>query len=178
MAVTVANIFVEPMQVTWGSTDLGCTEGDTELSRDEAATDVVCHQTGTNVLDSINTGMVMTLSMVIKEFSVANFDELIAAAGGIKNTSAASDAYGFGFNRDFTGQLSRAQVLVLHPERLAAATKTSDWNFNKAYPVISGITWSGESTQAMSIEWKIFPDTSKATGLEYAFYGDGDLTYT
>jgi len=174
--MAIPEVLVEPHSVTWKTTDLGCTEGDIEILREPQFTPVVCHQTGTNERDRIRTGMIVSVSMTIKEFTDANFDELIGLAGGVKNTSAATDAYGYGFNRDFTSMSSLADVLVLHP--LSQATKVKDWNFHLSYPIVESIVYSGEATQSLTLTWSILPDDTKASGLEYVIRGDGDLVYT
>ena len=88
MSGNIQNIKVEPCQVIWNGTDLGFTDGDLEISIEEAAVDITAHQEGTNVLDGIRTGKKASLAVTIKETSVAQLTTLLLAGGG----SAASAA--------------------------------------------------------------------------------------
>jgi hypothetical protein len=286
---TVANIRVEPCNVSFNGSDLGFVDGDIEIASEEQGAEITAHQEGTNVLDIIRTGKNVEVTMTLKESSLAQLQTLLALGGGATgalaeittvaciadvsgslnnrfffiygasgvgycvwfnvnsagtdpsipgftsvpvaiatsdsaNTvadlvAAALDALadfaapnpaaatitvtnaaagtrtapdtgnsgftltvtqtgttaltGWGKSKDFTGMLSQAAKLILHPTRLSGTDKTEDINFWKAYPMLDSITASGENPRTVSVTWKVFPDSSKADAIRLYAIGDG-----
>jgi hypothetical protein len=85
---TLGNIKVEPCKVLWAGTDLGFTDGDLEVSPEEAGVEITAHQEGTNVLDMIRTGKKVELSVTLKETSAAQLRTMLEAGGGATATVA------------------------------------------------------------------------------------------
>lgn len=85
---TLGNIRIEPQQVTWDGVDLGFTDGDVELNHEEPSSDITAHQKGTQVLDSIRTGQVLTVGTVLKETSIAQINKMIQAGGALAVAAA------------------------------------------------------------------------------------------
>lgn len=84
MSENLNNVAVEPVQVTFGSLDLGLTEGDIEAKMDENAVDVMAHQHGTSILDAIRTGKkIDDISITLKETALAKITSLIQAGGDL-----------------------------------------------------------------------------------------------
>lgn len=78
-------------------------------------------------------------------------------------TPGTTESYAWGNAKDFTGMLSQAAQLILHPSALSAADETRDISFWKAYPMLGSIVKSGENPSTVSVEWAIFPDLSRST---------------
>lgn len=85
----VENIKIEPSSVTWDGTDVGCTEGDLEVTLDEQVTDIVCHQTGTQLQGQLRTGKNVEVAVLLQETSTAQLDSFLAVAGGTITTATA-----------------------------------------------------------------------------------------
>lgn len=77
----ILNIKVEPCTVEWDGDDMGFTDGDLEVAPEEQSVDIMAHQEGTNVLDSIRTGNGCKLSVTLKETSLAKLQALLAVGG-------------------------------------------------------------------------------------------------
>ncbi len=89
MSINVSNVTVEPCQAIWDDTDLGMTEGDIEITVEEQGVEIKAHQEGTNILDMIRTGKNVSLSLTLKETSVAQLTTLLTAGGGQAASTAA-----------------------------------------------------------------------------------------
>lgn len=77
----VNNIQIEPCLVYWGGEDLGFTDGDIEVSPEEQAVDITAHQEGTNLLDAFRTGNNLSLSVTLKETTLAKITDILTAGG-------------------------------------------------------------------------------------------------
>lgn len=169
---TLANITVKPVKVLWNSVDLGFTEGDIELTTEEQAVDITSHQTGTNVLDAIRTGVNVSLSLTLKETSDAQLQTLIELAGGSVTPGGGTKVSGWGISKQFTGQAADSAALILHPVVNADDDFLQDVVFWKAYPMVESIVHSGENPRTVSVTFKIFPDDTRAAELQFFGYGD------
>ena len=78
---TVANIKVEPCNVTWDGDDLGFIDGDLEITTEEQSVDITAHQEGSQLLDSIRTGNTVSIALVLKEAAIAQMQRLLQAGG-------------------------------------------------------------------------------------------------
>ena len=138
---TVTNVEVRPVNVTWGGSALGFTDGDIEVAFVEDTVDVQAHQEGTNVLSAIRTGKSVEISLTLKEVNKANLDYLYGQSGSSATASGASaSVVGWGNAKDFTQVLTQAGKLVLHPVANGATNYTEDLAFWKAYPVPGSLT--------------------------------------
>lgn len=171
----VANIKVQPMKVSWGASALGFTEGDLELTFVEDKVDVTAHQEGTNILSHIRTGRGFEITMPLKETNRELVNYMLGQTGqSVTASGGASAVIGFGGGRDFTQTLGQALKLNLHPVTKASADKSEDWSFWKAYPDPESIVYSGENASILSISFKIYPDSTKATEARLGVFGDSD----
>ena len=82
MAGTVANIILQPMEVTWGSVSMGFAQGDITITTEEQFVDILAHERGTNVLDKLRTGKTMEVTTTLEEFSTAIYDQMYGAQAG------------------------------------------------------------------------------------------------
>jgi hypothetical protein len=171
MAVT--NINVSPMEVTWGASAIGFTDGDMEFTLEDQAVDVTAHQEGTNVLSAIRTGKNASIAMTIKETSVAMVQYLLGQSGSVETASGASaEVVAWGGAKDFTHVLSQASALILHPVKNDANNRAEDITAWLAYPMVETMTFSGENPNTIQVTFRIFPDMSKASEFRLFVFGD------
>lgn len=178
---TLANIKVEPCSVKWGTTDLGFTDGDISIEMEEALVEVTAHQTGTTVLDQIRTGgaVVSDITITLKETSVAQLKALISGQMGDSMTPAAgTEVIGLGTSHQFTGILGDCLKLILHPVTKGAAVYTDDICVWKTYPMVSSIVKSGENPNTVEVTFKVLPDTTLDSKVQYMVIGDHTQTFT
>lgn len=88
MPITTGNINIEPSDAVFDGTDLGCIEGDVEVTTEEQLSDQTCHQTGTQVVDSIRTGKNVSIGMALKETSVDQVKTLLGFGGATVTAEA------------------------------------------------------------------------------------------
>lgn len=172
---TVANIQIEPCSVTWGSTDLGFTEGDIGIKVQENMVDITSHQTGSDVLGHFRTGKSVEVSLTLKETTRAKLEEIFVAGGGTTTPSAGTEVSGWGSSKQFTSTIAAAQKLVLHP-LTKGAVLTEDYTFWLAYPMIDSITLSAENATTVSVTFKCYRDDTKKA--EVSLFCKGDSTQT
>jgi hypothetical protein len=177
MAIDVTKIIVEPMTVTFDGTDLGAIEGDIEIGFEEKTVDIKSHQTGDVVLDSIRTGRaIKEMKLTLKETSVAQLKSAFAAYGTLTTPTSGTEVIGIGLDKLFSSVSGDAAKLVLHPVG-AGATKTRDWAFWLALPMVESIKFSGEKEETCSVTFKIYPDLTKPENVQYAVFGDHTQTF-
>lgn len=169
----VANIKVQPMNITWGGSALGFTDGDLEVAFAEDLVDVTAHQEGTNIISAIRTGKSVEIAVTLKETSAAGIQYIMGAAATVDNASGATgNVVGWGSAKDFTQVLSQAGKLVLHPVVNASNNYTEDLAFWKAYPVPGSFSFSGENPSTLSVTFRCFPDSTKATAFRLGVIGN------
>lgn len=173
MAVTVSNVLVQPMHVTWSASSLGLTEGDIEITFIEDLVDVTGHQEGTNVLSAIRTGKRAEVSVTMKETNRALVKYMLEQSGqSITASGGASAVVGWGSGRDFTQVLTQAAALKFHPVTKAANDYSEDIQFWKAYPKPESFVFSGENPSTLTIQFLIFPDSTKDTEARLGVVGN------
>lgn len=158
---------------TVGAKLAGFTDGDVELSVDEQMVDVTAHQTGTNVLSRIRTGLVIEdVTIAFKETSVAQMRDYITQMGASMTPSGGTEAFGIGTSKQFTQVLDQAEKLVMHPVVLAAGTLTRDWAFWKAYPKLDSVSHSAENPMMVNVSFQVYPDYTKDARVRYCVFGN------
>ncbi len=163
--------------------DLGAIDGDVVPAKETSYLDVTAHQTGTNVLSHISTGMSLNLPLVLKETSTSQLRKIMATGEGdvlIPDGTGVSstEVFGWGNSRQFKQTIGRSRKLVLHPVTLPTSNKSRDITFWKAFPTFSEFTFSGENVLMLSVEFKIYPDYSKDSRVNFFARGDGSQTLT
>jgi len=163
--------------------DLGAIDGDVAPAKETGYVDVTSHQTGSNVLSHISTGMSWNLPLVLKETSTSQLRKIMATGEGdvlIPDGTGVSstEVFGWGNSRQFKQTIGRSRKLVLHPVTLPTSNKSRDITFWKAFPTFSEFTFSGENVLMLSVEFKIYPDYSKDSSVAFCARGDGSQTLT
>lgn len=153
--------------------DWGFTEGDIEPSLDQQILSITSHQTGTEELTSIITGMVVELPITFKELSQDNLDRLIKmTSGGAVTPSGGSELIGFGSGQNFDNIIDKAARLILHPARLPQSDRSEDYCIWLAYPKIDSLSFSGESEQRVSVTFKAYRDDFVHSSVDKIAKGD------
>ena len=163
--------------------DLGAVDGDIVPAKEQTYVDVTAHQTGTNVLSQISTGITMNLPLVLRETAVSQLRKIMATGEGdvlIPDGTGVSstEVFGWGNSNQFKQTLGRARKLVLHPVVLPSSNKSRDVTVWKAFPKMNDITYSGENMHMYNVEFTIYPDYSKDSRGSFCVFGDGSQTLT
>jgi len=155
--------------------EVGFIDGDIELALTEDVSDQTAHQTGTQIITALRTGRnIDNVSLTMKESDAAKLKTLIEASGTEFTPSGgtAVSAWGSEDTKAFGNVLTDCRKLVLHPIRLPDNDLSGDFCFWRAYPLLSGITLSGESPRTISVDFKILPDQLLDVRARQFVYGD------
>lgn len=155
--------------------ELGALDGDIELALTEDLMDVTSHQTGTQIITALRTGRnIDNISLTMKESDATKLKAIIETSGIEYTPSAGTpvSAWGSEDTKAFANISSVCRKLVLHPISVAEGTLTSDFCFWRAYPILTGLTISGESERLISVEFKIIPDQLLVKQARQFVYGD------
>lgn len=170
---TTANIQLKPCSVTWGTTDLGFTDGDLEITLEETLVDITSHQTGADVLGHFRTGKTVEMSLTLKETTVAKLKDIFAAGGGSVTPASGTEVIGWGASKQFLSTIADAKKLVLHPLTKSGSDHSEDITFWLAYPMIESMTLSAESPATVSVSFKVYRDDTKDAKINMIAIGDG-----
>lgn len=162
--------------------DLGYCDGNIEQSHQENYVDVTSHQTGSQVMSQIHTGNTVGLTLSLKESSVSQLRKILLAEGnsmipdgtGVSGT----EVMGYGTAQQFKQTLGRARKLKLHPTALASSNLSRDLTFWKAFPKLSGLSFSGEEILMLPVEFMVYPDYTKDSKINMCVFGDSTQTLT
>lgn len=153
--------------------DLGLIEGSVDLSTGEDLSEVFGQQFGTQKLDDIRSGLnIEAVTIELKESTVAKIKEILSAGGSTYTPSGGTEVVGWGSKKRFLPVGTDARYLNIHPRRLASSDRSADWTFWKAYPNLSGINFSGEDQQLISVEFNFYPQIRYAEEVETFVFGD------
>jgi len=157
--------------------EVGFIDGDIEVGLTEDLLDVTSHQTGTQIIQALRTGRnIENLALTMKESDAAKLKAIIEASGveflpsGMGATAVS--AWGSEDTKAFGNISSDCRKLVLHPLTQADTVYTSDLCFWRAYPILTGLTISGESPRLINVEFKIIPDQLLEKEARQFVFGD------
>lgn len=143
--------------------EVGFIDGDIELGLTETLVDIQSHQTGGQIIAALRSGRnIENISVAMKEADAAKMKQIIEASGveftpsGVGATAVS--AWGSEDEKAFANILEDCRKLVLHPVAKADADLSEDFCFWRAYPLLTGLTISGENPRIMNVEFKILPD--------------------
>lgn len=167
---------------TYGETaaDVGCIDGDIELAIDTQRIDLTCHAEGTNILGKIPTGRTISVTMNLKETTVAQLKKMLVKMGGSYTPVGASgtEIVGIGTGADFVPESSKYSPLRLHPKVLAAGDRSRDIYAPKAFPLMEGLTFSGESVFTIPITFECYVDQTLNSKANILIFGDNSQALT
>lgn len=157
------------------SLELGFLDGDIELGLTEDLLDVTSHQTGTQVIQALRTGRnIENLALTMKESDAAKLKAIIESSG-VEYTpggGTAVSAWGSEDTKAFGNISSACRKLVLHPISKTSTDYSEDFCFWRAYPLLTGLTLSGENPRLINVEFKIIPDEILVKEARQFVYGD------
>jgi hypothetical protein len=153
--------------------DFGFTDGDLEISMDQQLLDITAHQTGTEILTALVTGMNVELGVALKEISDENLQRLIEQTTGDAFTPVGgTKLQGYGSGQNFRNVLEKAGRLILHPAGKPRSEREDDLCAPLAYPKLDNITFSGENPQLINVTFRVFKDEFLPKQIDKVFLGD------
>jgi hypothetical protein len=155
-------------------TELGCLDGDIEVSNEAEYTDITCHATGDLVVAKLLKNISNEVSLTMQETNVENLKKVITIIGGsyLPSGAAPTELLGVGTGGFGKNLFGLAQPLTLHPKRKVAADKSGDYRFWKAVPVLESITFSGSESLKFPLVFSVFPDDTKPEQINIFSVGD------
>lgn len=160
--------------------EIGYLDGDVEVGLDEQLFDVTAHQTGTQLLGQLRTGVTAgPITLTLKEAVVAKLKAIIEKGIGAPFTpvagtspTAVTAVGALAGSKQFGNVTADGGKLVLHPTKNAATDYSGDLAFWLSYPKLNSVTFSGEANKAIEVEFSIFLDDSKQNAASVFVYGD------
>ena len=163
---TRANMKIGNMRYTFNSVDLGYTD-ELEVNFENEWYERMGDQTGSTILDMILSGQKSSLTVMIKEFTVANINKVMLGGTLAVNLFEWGGSLAGGL-----AALTSAATITLHPLDVDDATLTSDHNFFKAAPIaIAGVKMTSKGDQVLPVTFRVLGDTAKARGKQHYSYG-------
>ncbi len=82
MSYSISKVKVQPCKAIWNDVDFGLTQGDMEIKSKENSVDIMGHQEGSNILDSIRTGKHVEIGLTLIETSLDKLQTMLGIGGG------------------------------------------------------------------------------------------------
>lgn len=164
---------------------LGYIEGDVEVGMDEQLFQIISHQTGSQLLGELRTGVTVgPITLSLKEATVAKLKDLLEKGIAVPFTPSLGvtptevTAVGaLAGSKQFANVTADGGTLVLHPTKLDLDDYSGDLCFWLAYPKLNSVTFSGEANKMIEVEFSIFLDESKVNEASVFVYGDHTQNY-
>lgn len=157
-------------------TELGYIDGNVELGLNEQLFDIVAHQTGTQLLGQLRTGVTPgPITLSLKETVAEKLQSLMDGIGVDYTPSGGTEVKAIGAlagSKQFANVVADAGKLVLHPTKNAETVYTDDFAFWVAYPKLNNLVFSGEENRMIEVEFSIFLDEAKVNEASVFVYGD------
>lgn len=154
--------------------ELGCIDGDLEVSFKESFIDVNCHAQGVTPVAQLKNGVSsVEITLNLQETTLAKLKKMFTKTGGSFTPDGGTEVFGMGTFKNFENMFKFATKLRLHPVRLLDGDKSEDWTFHKAMPNLTGVTFSGENVFAVPVTFKVYPAESVDSRVNYFSIGDG-----
>ncbi len=154
--------------------ELGCIEGDIEVSFEESFIDVTCHAEGTTPVAQLKNGVSsVEVTMNLEETTKEKLKKMFVKSGGSFIPDNGSEVFGMGTFKNFENMFKYATKLRLHPVRLLDGDMSEDYTFHKAIPNLTGLTFSGENVFTLPITFKVYPAEGVDSRVNYFSIGDG-----
>lgn len=156
--------------------ELGLTDGSIEVATEAQNVDVTAHQSGSEIISHINTGNNVSITVSIKETTMAKLKKAFIQMGDAalpEGTGAsATEVFGWGISRQFKQSHERARKLVLHPKVLPESNYSRDLCFWKAFAMPESLSFSGEEILTLPVNFMCYLDSSKPSAIQKFCYGD------
>jgi hypothetical protein len=163
--VTVANVFTGEKQ------DLGGTDGAVEFSPSFDFVDVVADQIGTTMLDKIQSGNNLEVSMSLLEVTSDRWSQIVGNIAGDEMTpSGGTKLVGAGESKRFVNMKQYARELLLKPS--GSTDDLRNVTIWKAFPNMDSVNFSGNDLQVMEVTFSAFRDSTKESEINVFAFGD------
>ncbi|MEM4359732.1 MAG: hypothetical protein QXT45_04330 [Candidatus Bilamarchaeaceae archaeon] len=157
--------------------DIGLTE-DFELGLQTSLVDVTASQFGATVLERLRNGMnIESISVNMKEVVVSKMKAIMEPHYPEFTPTGGTPVQGIGNSKDFSNVSRDSGKLVIHPMRLPESDRTEDFAFWRACPLLTGLNFSGESEQMMTVEFSILPDWLLDRAVAHGVFGDHEQNF-
>ena len=170
--MSLSDVKVRSMDVQWNATDLGSISGGCEIAVDVQSTDISVDSSGTTVVDSVQTGVGITISMTLMELNAANYNLMVSTCSGGSFAGSDATVHGYGTSKVGTSMLAMAQQLRLRP--VGNSDNAEDWTFWKATPILESLSFAPDAANSMTVSFRCFPDSSKDSTISLGCFGDND----
>lgn len=151
--------------------EFGATE-DVELSPEFSFVDVMASQLGETLLDQIQNGNNITITVPAKEVTAALFQNTLGAVEGDTITVGGNTITGIGESRRFNNMKQYCGELMLRPaNENNLANAVSIW---KAKPDFTSINYSGSDLQIMELEFTAYRDSDRPTAVSLCAFSYPD----
>ena len=179
------SVFVVTVVKQGFSLPLGYLEGDVQLGLEEQLFDVTAHQTGTQLLGQIRTGVTAgPITLTLKEATVAKLKALMEGGIAVAYTptegmtpTEVTAVGALAGSKQFGNVTEDGGTLVLHPTKNLVNDYSGDLCFWLAYPKLNSVTFSGEANKSIEVEFNIFLDESKVNAASVFVYGNHTQNY-
>ena len=173
--MALADIKVKPVTVTWDGLDLGSTSGGASVTPAAELVDIVADQQGSQPIDSVLTGVSLSITITLLELNTANYNKMVGGAIGSEHNDGGTAVVGYGTAKNFTNMLGNAGALQLRP--IGNTDASEDWYFWKALPEVTGLSFVADSANSMEVTFRIYADTSKDPQISLGLRGDHTQAY-
>lgn len=151
--------------------------GEVSVAMSEDLFDVKAHQTGSQMLGQLRTGVTagpITLSLI--EATTAKLKLLLEKGIGVAYTpSGGTEVTGVGAlagSKQFGNVTADGGKLVLHPTKNVETNYADDLCFWLAYPKLNALTYDGESQKKIEVEFNVFLNEYKVNEASVFVLGD------
>lgn len=151
--------------------EFGATD-DVSFSTEFTYTDVTASQLGNTLLDQIQNGNNVTVTVPAKEVVAALFQETIGDVAGDILTVGTDKIVGIGESKRFTNMKALSKELMLRPANETDLTNT--WVAWRAKPDLTGLNFSGSDVQVAEIEFSAYRDSARPSKVSLAAFGKSD----
>jgi hypothetical protein len=154
--------------------DLGATNGGITLNVESESVDITSDQTGSYILDQVNTGASVNMEMSLQEMDAERWALIVGGVVGDNYTPAGgTQITGFGEDKLYKNLLPLAGTLVLKPLSTADGDNSRNITFWRSAPIPSSINFDNE-IQAMACTFSAYLDPSKPKAINIFAFGDQD----
>jgi hypothetical protein len=163
--------FTFAADVTGEKFEFGAT-ADCSMSPEFSFVDVTASQLGATLLDQIQNGNNVTVTVPAKEVTATMFQETLGSVAGDTRTVGSDVIVGIGESQRFQNMKSRSKELMLRPANETNLVNT--WTFWKAKPSFTDLNFSGEELQTAGFEFSMYRDSNRPTTVSLAAFGKSD----
>jgi hypothetical protein len=160
--------FTEAVVTTGAKFDLGGHE-DIDLSFTIDKTDLLASQLGTTLLDQVNTGTNVSVTIPVLEVTPTLWQKLVGSTFGGTETVGANSIHGIGESKRFSNLKQYASELMLIPSN--ASDDTRNIHIWSAMPDLTGLNFSGSDMQKMDLEFSAYRDSDRPETVSVAGLG-------